>query len=211
MIRPWHRTGLSVLRSVAGRASVHRRWIRLRWRRLVARSWLLSRHHYRWHGQALVGHPSEPVWYFAYGSNMHHSAFRERRGMRPSEWRAAHVRGYRLRFNLEGHPKGKAAPANICPDPAGELWGVLYRITRRELLRLDSTEGVPGRNYRHVLVSAEDADGNTLTAVTYMARGLDTDRTPSFRYISLLRDGARAHGLPEAWVRYLDSVRHHAE
>ena len=88
---------------------------------------------------------------------------------------------------------------------------MLYRITRRELLRLDSTEGVPGRNYRHVLVSAEDADGNTLTAVTYMARGLDTDRTPSFRYISLLRDGARAHGLPEAWVRYLDSVRHHAE
>ena len=120
------------------------------------------------------------------------------------------LKGYRLRFNLEGRPVGKAAPANICPDQDCELWGVLYRITRRELLRLDSTEGVPGRNYRHVLVPVEDADGNIVTAVTYMARGKETDGTPSFRYISLLRDGARAHGLPETWVRFLDSVQHHA-
>src|SRR5215467_14085896 len=119
------------------------RTIRIRWRRLAAKSWTLSRWHYHWHGHKLVGYPSEPVWYFAYGSNMHHSAFRERRGMRPKEWRAVRVRGYRLRFNLEGRPKGKAAPANICPDPDGELWGVLYLITRRELLRLDLTEGVP--------------------------------------------------------------------
>ncbi len=148
-----------------------RRFIRQRWRRLLAKSWLLARCHYRWHGHVLTGRPSDPVWYLAYGSNMHHSAFRERRGMQPAEWRVARVRGYRLRFNLEGRPRGKAAPANICPDPDGELWGVLYRITRRELLRLDFTEGVPGRNYRHVLVSAEDTDGNIIPAVTYMARG----------------------------------------
>jgi cation transport regulator ChaC len=188
-----------------------RRAARTRLRRLLTKSWILSRYHYRWHGHVLAGRPADLVWYFAYGSNMHHTAFRERRGMRPTEWRAARVRGYRLRFNLEGRPKGKAAPANICPDPNGELWGVLYRITRRELLRLDLTEGVPGRHYRHVLVPAEDADGNVVMAVAYMARGLEADRAPSLRYISLLRDGARAHGLPEQWVRYLDSVQHHAE
>jgi cation transport regulator ChaC len=178
---------------------------------LLGKSWALSRWHYRWHGHVLTGRPSEHVWYFAYGSNMHHSAFRERRGMRPAEWRIGCLKGYRLRFNLEGRPIGKAAPANICPDQDGELWGVLYRITRRELLRLDATEGVPGRNYRHVLVPVEDGDGNVVSAVTYMARGRDTDGTPSFRYISLLRDGARAHGLPEPWVRFLDEVKHHAE
>jgi len=200
-----------MLRTFANRLSGQRRSFRFRWRRLLTKSWLLSRWHYRWHGHVLGGRPSDPVWYFAYGSNMHHSAFRDRRGMRPTEWRIARVRGYRLRFNLEGRPKGKAAPANICADPDGEMWGVLYRITRRELLCLDSTEGVPGRHYRHVLVSAEDPDGNIVTAVAYMARGLDADRAPSFRYISLLRDGARAHGLPETWVQYLDSVQHHPE
>jgi cation transport regulator ChaC len=198
-----------MLRSFASRQIPARRpFIRLRWRRLLAKSWLLSRYHYRWHGHILTGRPSDPVWYLAYGSNMHHSAFRERRGMCPTEWRVGRIQGYRLRFNLEGRPIGRAAPANICPDPDGEVWGVLYRITRRELLRLDSTEGVPGRHYRHILVPAEDLDGNMVTAVTYMARGKDTDGAPSFRYISLLRDGARAHGLPMAWLQFLDSVKH---
>jgi hypothetical protein len=71
------------------------------------------------------------VWYFAYGANMHDSAFRERRGMNPLEWRPGRIRGYRLRFNLEGRPTGKAAPANIFFDPNAEVWGVLYKITRR--------------------------------------------------------------------------------
>ena len=110
-----------------------------------------------------------------------------------------------------GPSQGQGGAGEHLSDPDGELWGVLYRITRRELLRLDYTEGVPGRNYRHVLVSAEDTDGNIVSAVTYMARGLDEDGTPSFRYISLLRDGARVHGLPETWVQYLDSVQHHPE
>jgi gamma-glutamylcyclotransferase len=113
-----------------------------------------------------------------------------------------------LRFNLEGRPLGKAAPANICPANGKEVWGVLYKVTRRELLRLDSTEGVPGRGYRPTWLNAEDADGKPVTAVAYVAAGKEHDGTPSLRYISLLRDGARRHGLPEHWVQFLDSVKH---
>ena len=177
-------------------------------RRLVAKSWALSRLYYRWRGLRLAGPPREPVWYFAFGANMHDSAFRERRGMRPAEWRAGRVKGYRLRFNLEGRPRGRAAPANIAPDPGAEVWGVLYRITRKQLLRLDSTEGVPGRRYRHLWVEAEDVEGNALRAVTYIAEGKETDGNPSLRYITLLREGARAHGLPEHYLRFLDGVKH---
>ena len=68
---------------------------------------------------------------------MHEGTFVERRRIRPLESRAGRIAGYRLRFNLEGRPKGRAAPANICPDPDQEVWGVLYKITRRDLLRLD--------------------------------------------------------------------------
>ncbi len=177
-------------------------------RRLVAKSWALSRLYYRWRGLRLAGPPREPVWYFAFGANMHDSAFRERRGMRPAEWRAGRVKGYRLRFNLEGRPRGKAAPANIAPDPGAEVWGVLYRITRKQLLHLDSTEGVPGRRYRHLWVEAEDKDGNSLRAVTYIAEGKEVDGNPSLRYITLLRAGARAHRLPEHYLRFLDGVKH---
>src|ERR1700739_3534337 len=102
-----------MLRSLSNHLKIGlRRAIRRRWRRLAAKSWTLARWYYRWHGNELTGHPTDQIWYLAYGSNMHHSAFRERRGMQPTEWRVARVRGYRLRFNLQGRPTGKAAPAH---------------------------------------------------------------------------------------------------
>jgi cation transport regulator ChaC len=184
---------------------VRRLWRQVR--RQFPKSWTVSRLYYRWYGVRLHGRPAEPVWYFAYGANMHDSAFRERRGMRPSEWHTACLKGYRLRFNLEGRPPGRAAPANLCADGAAEVWGVCYRITRRELLRLDSTEGVPGRRgYRHVSVLAEDGSGRLLPAITYMAAGKPDDGKPSLRYITLLREGARAHGLPPHYIAFLDAV-----
>jgi hypothetical protein len=89
----------------------------IRWRRWIDRSWFLSRCHYRLRRVRLEGRARDEVWYFAFGANMHDSAFLERRRMRPLEWRAGRVSGYRLRFNLDGRPKGRAAPANLCADP----------------------------------------------------------------------------------------------
>jgi gamma-glutamylcyclotransferase len=182
--------------------------LRGRARRLVVRSWTLSWFYYRLHGLELAGWPGEHVWYFAYGANMHDHAFRERRRMRPVEQRVGRICGYRLRFNLEGRPRGRAAPANLYPDAEAEVWGVLYKVTRRELLHLDATEGVPGRGYRPQRFAAEDNDGHPVLAVAYIARGKETDGNPSLRYLTLLREGARANGLPDHWLQFLDSVKH---
>ncbi|MAC40109.1 gamma-glutamylcyclotransferase family protein [Parvibaculum sp.] len=177
-------------------------------RRGIARSWWLSRLWYRRFGLRVEGRPADEVWYFAFGANMHDSAFRGRRRMHPIEWRPGRIRDYRLRFNLEGRPRGKAAPANVEPSPGAKVWGVLYKITRRDLIWLDSTEGVPGPRYRQLWIEAEDREGNRMPCVTYIAEGEETDGNPSLRYITLLRDGARAHGLPEHWVRTLEQVKH---
>ena len=156
----------------------------------------------------LAGSPDEEIWYFAFGANMNDGVFRIRRRMRPREWRVGRIPDYRLRFNLEGRPRGRSAPANIEPCRGEEVWGVLYRITRRELVRLDSTEGVPGRSsYRRLWLDAEDADRRPVEAVAYMAPGREADGNPSLRYITLLREGARAHGLPDRWIDRLESVR----
>ncbi len=182
--------------------------IRLHWRRLTAKSWLLSRWYYRHHKIALPRTAPASVWYFAYGSNMHESAFIERRGMRPIERRAGRVKGYRLRFNLDGRPKGKAAPANIAIEPEAEVWGVLYKITGRDMLRLNLSEGVPGKRYRPIWLNAEDGNGEPFVAFTYVAEGNAEDGRPSLRYITLLREGAKAHGLPEAWLKHLHGIEH---
>lgn len=173
----------------------------------VARSWRLSKAWYRLFGVRLEGNPDDEVWYVAFGANMHEAVFCGRRRMAPLEWRPGRLKDYRLRFNLEGRPRGRAAPANIEPDPGSDVWGVAYRITRRDLVWLDHTEVVPGWKYRHLWTEAEDRQGNRLSpAITYIADGAKTDGRPSLRYITLLREGARAHGLPEHWVRFLDSV-----
>jgi cation transport regulator ChaC len=139
---------------------------------------------------------------------MHNRAFRERRRMRPIDQRVGRLHGYRLRFNLGGRPQGRAAPANLSPDAEAEVWGVLYKVTRRDLLRLDATEGVPGRGYRPHWFEAEDRDGSVLSAVAYIARGNENDGYPSLRYLTLLREGARANGLPRHWLQFLDGVEH---
>jgi gamma-glutamylcyclotransferase len=112
---------------------------------LIAKSWILSRCYYPLRVHRVPGRAKDEIWYFAYGANMHDSAFRVRRGIQPLEHRSGHIKGYQLRFNLDARTKGKAAPANLHLDPEAEVWGVLCRITRRELTRLDSTERVRGR------------------------------------------------------------------
>jgi cation transport regulator ChaC len=173
----------------------------------IARSWWLSKLWYRLNGLSIAGRPDEEVWYFAFGANMHDSAFRERRGMSPLEWRPGRIENYRLRFNLEGRPKGRAAPANIEACLGDEVCGVLYRITRRALIRLDATEGVPGPRYRPLWLDAVDSRCRVVTAITYIAKGAETDGNPYQRYLTLLREGARMHDLPEHWTDKLDRVR----
>jgi gamma-glutamylcyclotransferase len=180
----------------------------LRLRMLIARSWAVSWCLYRLYGIPLIGPPGQQVWYFAYGANMHDSAFRGWRGISPLEWRAGRVRGYQLRFNLPGWPRGRAAPANLHAHPQAEVWGVLYAITRRDLLRLDASEGIPWWRYRPLWLDAEDAIGNRLRAVTYVAQGDEVDGRPSLRYITLLREGARTHGLPDHYVLFLERIEH---
>ena len=142
---------------------------------------------------------------------MDDSTFRICRGIQAREYRSGRLKGYQLRFNLDGRPKGRSAPANLQSDPDAEVWGVLYRITRRDLVRLDLTERVPGRWYRHVEIEAEDRDGRAIQAVTYMAQGKEMDGKPSLRYITLIRDGARAHGLPENYIRFLQRIEPRSE
>ena len=47
--------------------------------------------------------------------------------------------------------------------------------------------------YPPLWLDAEDISGTALQAATYIAQGDEDDRNPSLRYLTLLREGARAH------------------
>ena len=43
--------------------------------------------------------------------------------------------------------------------------------------------------------------------MTYIAKAGQENGAPSLRYLALMRQGARAHGLPERHIRLLDQIR----
>ena len=146
--------------------------------------------------------PDVPLWYFAYGSNMSRAIFVERRGMRPSEVMWGWLHGYRLCFDLPVGP-GERGVANVVCEAAARTCGVLYRITAEEAERLDRSEGVPGGFYRRVDVTVLAPPHGPIAAFTYQSTHSSPGRKPSQRYLGLLLDGARVHGLPDAYVAFL--------
>ncbi len=93
-------------------------------------------------GAQSPGHLPDPVWYFAFGSNMNERLFRKRRHMTPIESKVARLDGYRLCFTVAGGRRpGASAPANIRPAPGEAVYCVLYLPPLRKFARLDASEG----------------------------------------------------------------------
>jgi cation transport regulator ChaC len=145
------------------------------------------------------------LWYFAYGSNLCRATFIERRGMYPLAVRRARLDGYRLTFDLPVGP-GERGVANLTLDPTAATWGVCYLLEPAACAHLDRTEGVDRGYYRRVDVSVVEEHGAPLAAFAYQGAVSVPGRKPSARYLGLLLAGAREHGLPAEWVRYLEGL-----
>ena len=109
------------------------------------------------------------AFYFAYGSNMSATqmADRMRHGGRCWDRVWARLDGYGLAFNKRSSYSGEGY-ANVVPDEAGVVEGVLYAINRAGLLALDRFEGVP-TNYVREVVRVTLADGRQVDAIVYVA------------------------------------------
>lgn len=145
-----------------------------------------------------------PIWYFAYGSNMNETLFRDRRHMTWLETRIGRLHDYRLTFSVAGGMRpGVSAPANIVPDPGSIVHGVLYLLPLRKFARLDNSEG---RQYDYVWTEAADNDGNRIFIVTYRMPHTVADGRPGRRYLNLIREAARQRRLPADYIAFLDHI-----
>lgn len=147
---------------------------------------------------------SDPVWYFAYGSNMNERLFRERRHMTWHEARVGHLKDYRLAFTVAGGMRpGISAPANIVPAPGGVVYGALYLLPLRKFARLDNSEG---KQYDYFWTEAEDLAGTRLPVVTYKVPHAAPEGRPGRVYLNLIREAARQRGLPAEYIAFLDKI-----
>jgi hypothetical protein len=143
------------------------------------------------------------IWNFAYGGNMNPGVLIDRRGIEPRESTAGRLEGYRLAFTAPGLPWVEPAFANIEPAPGDAVHGVLHRLTTRQLRRLDLFEG-GGLAYRHLDLQVSAYDGRNIRARVYSSIRVSAEKAPSCRYLNILREGARHHGLHPDYVRMLD-------
>jgi len=146
----------------------------------------------------------DTLWYFAYGSNMHRAIFSDHRQMRPLATRWGWLENYRLCFNLPVGP-GERGVANIELEEGARTCGVLYLLTLEDFDRLDRTEGVHRGVYRRIPVEVIAEGEERVPAFTYQSSLTQPDRKPSARYMHLLVEGARQHGLPVEYVYILES------
>lgn len=148
---------------------------------------------------------SDTTWYFGYGSNMSRTIFFEHRKMDPLTTRIARLDGYRLCFNIPVGP-GERGVGNIEVAPGAHTWGLLHLLSAADFARLDLSEGVPAGFYQRVAVSVLADGAEPLTAITYQSSLITDGRKPSARYMNLLLEGARAHGLPDDYIAQLEAV-----
>ena len=152
----------------------------------------------------MIAAPDDPIWYFAYGSNMSRAVFLDRRKMRPLQTRWGWLVDYQMCFNIPVGP-GERGVANVEPRQGVCTCGVLYSLTPQDFDRLDRTEGVHVGLYRRIAVEVAVGE-ECVAAFTYQSALTRTGRKPSPRYMGLLLDGARHHTLPLAYIRYLESI-----
>lgn len=147
------------------------------------------------------------VWYFAYGSNMESATLRGRRGVQYHRTLPGRAHGWRLVLDKPGlFPTGNSF-ANIIPDVASSVWGVLYQIDEADLGHVDLTEGVLIGNYCRVEIPVQlPLPDTTLNAFTLTSERRDPNLQPSTRYMGLLISGAEEHGLPAEYVAFLRGI-----
>ena len=147
---------------------------------------------------------------FCYGSNLDDAQMLVRCPGRAKVGNAV-LRGHRLTFPRIS-PRRGCGVSSVEPAEGHEVWGVVHRLDEADLASLDGFEGFePGgpsdlNRYVRMTVVVE-IDGVATDVETYIAVPTADPPAPNAGYLGQIRDGARLHGLPEAYQAWLAGLK----
>uniref|UniRef100_A0A7S1RIX6 gamma-glutamylcyclotransferase n=1 Tax=Alexandrium catenella TaxID=2925 RepID=A0A7S1RIX6_ALECA len=150
---------------------------------------------------------SEAQWCFSFGANMSRSVLRQSGVATVAESLPGLLPSWRICFNYVGYDGVEPRFANIEPFNADEaampVHGVAHRLGSADLAVLDDIED-EGVSYRRVRVPFQGYDGHGLEVWAYTAvPEWVAPGVPSARYLAVLVQGARAHGLRYPYTEWL--------
>jgi gamma-glutamylcyclotransferase (GGCT)/AIG2-like uncharacterized protein YtfP len=142
--------------------------------------------------------------YFAYGSNMERVQLK-RRCPKAKFVSAAVLPDHELVFSGASRMWGGAI-ADIRNATGKTVEGVLWEISEPERNALDEYEGYP-ELYVRKEVQVRTGTGKVVTAFAYVMANPGREASPSKPYKRLLISGAEEHGLSDAYIAFLESIR----
>jgi gamma-glutamylcyclotransferase (GGCT)/AIG2-like uncharacterized protein YtfP len=131
--------------------------------------------------------------YFAYGSNMHQAIMRKHAPAAQSIG-VATLHNYRFIVTADGY-------ASVEPDGESRVYGLLWRLTRRDRATLDRWENVAAGAYRAEMLPVERG-GICTPALVYIARRTPTGK-PRRGYLECVIEAARGLELPPDYIACL--------
>lgn len=136
------------------------------------------------------------ILHFAYGSNMSRAVMRKHAPL-AQPLGAARLAGYRFFISADGY-------ASIAPMRGRAVYGVLWRLTPRDRVRLDAWENVAGGLYHAETLPVERA-GRRYLALVYVARAAGSRRSGKARagYMEIVIAAAREWRLPDGHIASL--------
>lgn len=153
----------------------------------------------------------EQVLYFAYGSNMDPEQIKAR--CPDAELVGIGVLPDHALCFPRRSTKWNCGVSSVTPVAGRETWGVVFRLTPKDLASLDASEGFRSdrpaslNSYNRVPVVVRVDDVPT-EMMSYIAIGQETPPLPNAAYLKHIRDGARHYGLPAAYLECRDAIQH---
>lgn len=145
------------------------------------------------------------VSYFAYGSNQDETQMKERCPSAELVGKFV-LKNYKLSYSIYS-PKRKCGCADVIKSDGDEVWGLVYKITTEDLIKLDGFEAHPIK-YKRFTTNVENEQGEQKTVELYEVVEKSKEQIPPSReYHEILIRAAEKYNYPDAYRNLLDSIQ----
>jgi hypothetical protein len=139
--------------------------------------------------------------YFAFGSNLSSRRLLQRLPLAEVHC-VATLAGHRLCWRKNGRDQSGKCDIHQTGDNDDLVYGVVYRVSADDRLRLDEIE-THGFGYQRREVAVRSLGGEHLDVFTYYALDINYTQQPYTWYKEHVLRGALEHGFPADYVEYI--------
>ena len=145
------------------------------------------------------------IYYFAYGSNLDQGQMNKRCPDSKLVGRAV-LKDYALDFMIYS-TKRKCGCADIIKNEKGEVWGLIYSLSEKDLKALDRYEGCPNY-YKRIEIKVINDSGVEIKAYAYEVVDKKSFTKPSKEYLDIIKNAAKKYNFPKNYREMIETIEH---